>query len=324
MDPEKAAKLKRRTLVGATLVLVLVALLWVASLAQGARFVAAFGTLLAILGVWEARRMGLPWKGTPLAVLILAVVSAQTVWIALWDPAWPTGWDTLGPHARYGLAFGLAFWVPAGIVGLYRAASATSVEESQPPPAAGDPTQRDRWLCVLWLCAPLACLYPVRLFGGVSALIALVILSKLGDIAGYYVGSLIGKTKPFPKLSPGKTTAGCVGSFLAGTAAGIGCQVGGLLTVAPGSLLAGLDSVWVGQGWLAGALAGASINLAAQAGDLYESFWKRKTGVKDSGDWFGPSGGMLDLVDSLLWSAPLAAATWPFLFGWLGDSLGLG
>ena len=58
------------------------------------------------------------------------------------------------------------------------------------------------------------------------------------------------------------------------------------------------------------------MNLASQAGDLLESVVKRRAGVKDSGTLFGPSGGVLDVVDSLLLSVPTALATWPLLFAW--------
>jgi phosphatidate cytidylyltransferase len=57
-------------------------------------------------------------------------------------------------------------------------------------------------------------------------------------------------------------------------------------------------------GLLGAVLIGALLNLASQAGDLLESAFKRHAGVKDSGLLFGPSGGVLDLVDSLLLSAP--------------------
>ncbi len=313
MDSERKAKLWRRTRVGGGLVFALVALLWLASLDFGPRFVAAFATLAAGLGAWEARRMGLPWKGTPLALLVLAVIGAQGAWLLGWDPA--LALETLGSSSgqRYAITLAASVALPLLVVGAWRLLARTPADPSDGPSSTA------RWWCLLWLCVPLACLYPVRLFGGVQALIALVVLSKVGDIAGYYVGSLMGKTKPFPKLSPGKTTAGCVGSLVAGMLAGIGCLWGGLLPVLEGSLLGTL-----GWDWLVGALVGATINLAAQAGDLYESFWKRQTGVKDSGTWFGPSGGVLDLVDSLLWSAPLAALTWPVGFGWLGSGAGLG
>ena len=64
--------------------------------------------------------------------------------------------------------------------------------------------------------------------------------------------------------------------------------------------------------------AAALVNLASQAGDLLESAAKRQARVKDSGTLFGPSGGFLDLVDSLLLSVPVALLTWPLLFEGLG------
>ena len=67
-------------------------------------------------------------------------------------------------------------------------------------------------------------------------------------------------------------------------------------------------------GNLTGLLAGASLNVAAQAGDLLKSLVKRRAGVKDSGRVFGPAGGVLDMVDSLLLTVPCALATWPLLF----------
>jgi phosphatidate cytidylyltransferase len=55
------------------------------------------------------------------------------------------------------------------------------------------------------------------------------------------------------------------------------------------------------------------VNLAAQAGDLLESWVKRKAGVKDSSGLFGPSGGLLDQLDSLLLAVPVALVAWPWL-----------
>jgi phosphatidate cytidylyltransferase len=82
-----------------------------------------------------------------------------------------------------------------------------------------------------------------------------------------------------------------------------------VLMVKAGWLVPDYDPLW------AGAAFGAVINLAAQAGDLFESWIKRRSGVKDSGTWFGPSGGVLDLVDSLLFTIPVALLTWPLLLG---------
>lgn len=153
----------------------------------------------------------------------------------------------------------------------------------------------------LWLVPPLPMLWHVwRGFGG-AGLVALLVLSKIGDTAGYYVGGAIGKRHPFPKISPGKTVAGCVASFVAATAIG-------------GAFVA-LDVLPAGRFGIAGGLlCGALLNVAAQAGDLFESWIKRRAGAKDSSTWFGPSGGLLDQLDSVLFSIPVAILVWPFLF----------
>ncbi|MBL8858576.1 MAG: phosphatidate cytidylyltransferase [Planctomycetes bacterium] len=154
-------------------------------------------------------------------------------------------------------------------------------------------------LCA-WIVPALSLLVFVWDDFGIRGLIALLVLSKIGDTFGYYVGSALGRTHPFPRLSPGKTTAGCVGSFVG--------------AVSMGGLLWGIDVLPDGKWGLTGALAAAAIvNLAAQSGDLLESFAKRKAGVKDSSGVFGPSGGLLDQLDSLLLSVPVACLVWPYL-----------
>ncbi len=130
-------------------------------------------------------------------------------------------------------------------------------------------------------------------------LVALIAICKLGDSAGYYVGSTLGKHHPFKSISPGKTTEGCLGSFV----------------TAALSTLAFAQLGWLpGESALGALLAGAAVSVAAQASDLLESWVKRTAGVKDSGSWFGPSGGMLDLVDSFFLASPVALVLWPILF----------
>jgi phosphatidate cytidylyltransferase len=153
----------------------------------------------------------------------------------------------------------------------------------------------------VWAFAPMTSVTFIWSDYGTNGLVALLVLSKIGDIFGYYVGSAIGKSHPFPNISPGKTTAGCVASLV------VGILAGGLFSyfemLPSGSM-----------GIVAGLLGGALVNIAAQAGDLFESRIKRLAEVKDSGNWFGPSGGVLDLADSLLFSVPMALITWPILF----------
>ena len=142
---------------------------------------------------------------------------------------------------------------------------------------------------------PLSLLPSAEVRLGLGGLAALIALSKVGDIAGYFVGSAVGKHHPFPRLSPGKTLEGCLASLAAGALAG------GLLAWAG----------WIDMGFAQGLQCGAILNLAAQAGDLLESKVKRATGVKDSSTWLGAAGGVLDVLDSLLLTLPTALLLWP-------------
>ena len=156
-----------------------------------------------------------------------------------------------------------------------------------------------RWALglALWIALPLTWVWHVWEQFGPATMVGLVVLSKIGDIAAYYGGNAFGKRHPFPNLSPGKTVEG------------FACSVGaGLLT---GGILSAIDAF--NCGLLAGVTAGLIVNVASQAGDLLESRVKRSVGVKDSSAVFGPSGGFLDIVDSLLLSTPAALLTWPWL-----------
>lgn len=153
----------------------------------------------------------------------------------------------------------------------------------------------------LWLAPPLSFLPTISAHYGTRGLVALILISKIGDTGGYYGGHAFGKRHPFPGVSPGKTEWGCVCSLLAALAMALVLHLTQVLPAGPFGLLGALG-------------AGAGLNLAAQAGDLFESWIKRRAGVKDSSTVFGPSGGLLDQLDSFLFTIPLAAASWPFLF----------
>ena len=167
-----------------------------------------------------------------------------------------------------------------------------------------------------YLGVPMAFMVSLRLLGveslgveqrgpdhlGILPLVSMVAVVKAGDIAAYLAGSLIGATKMAPVLSPGKTWEGAAAS-LAGSAAAAWLVLEGLGVAAPG--LAVPAQPW--GGWLAfGLLVGG----AGMLGDLAESLIKREAGAKDSGRSLGGLGGVLDLVDSLLFAAPVALALW--------------
>lgn len=122
--------------------------------------------------------------------------------------------------------------------------------------------------------------------GGAILVIMIVTANAFGDTFAYYTGRSIGKTPLAPRISPGKTVEGLIG----GVAGSIIGAIGIKLLFAP----------WLGMphAIAAGLLAG----LLGPLGDLAESSIKRKMGVKDSG-WIIPGhGGVLDRVDSLMFS----------------------
>lgn len=105
------------------------------------------------------------------------------------------------------------------------------------------------------------------------------------DILAYFVGRAIGGPKLAPRISPGKTWSGAIGGTVAGVAAS------GLLTLGVFSRV----SLWTM------ALA-FLLSVASQLGDLFESFIKRRFGVKDSSHLIPGHGGVMDRVDGLVFA----------------------
>lgn len=281
----------RRILMGATLAAVAAGLLWLdARLAPGA-VALTVAIVLAFLAQLELARMGhlrAQALGLPL----------RCAWIALSVQAYQRLVDARpsAPLEELGELYAAALLgLLVGTVGAHLAARTGE----RPRPS------RSVWALGLWLLPPIYLLVPIERSFGTLGLVMLVVLAKIGDNAGYFVGKAIGKRHPFPGISPGKTVAGCVASLVAGTVAG-----GVLLP-----LTLGEEGP---RGILVGALVGAAINLAAQASDLSESWVKRRAGVKDSSSWLGPSGGVLDVIDSLFLAAPVALVLWTLLYAPVG------
>lgn len=119
-----------------------------------------------------------------------------------------------------------------------------------------------------------------------------ILVTKFSDVGAYVTGSLIGRHKMIPRISPGKTWEGFFGAILVST--GVSVLFARLL----GSHLAGMNV-------LHAIILGIILSVAAVIGDLIESLFKREAGVKDSGKLLPGIGGILDLLDSLLFNAPL-------------------
>jgi phosphatidate cytidylyltransferase len=128
----------------------------------------------------------------------------------------------------------------------------------------------------------------IRERAGLDLLIWAFIVTWSTDIGAYFVGRSFGRRKLAPSISPGKTVEGLFGGIAAAIVLGGAWALG---TDLAQPLL-----------WLAPLLA-----LAAQAGDLFESWMKRRAGVKDSGSWLPGHGGILDRLDGLVPVAVLTA-----------------
>jgi phosphatidate cytidylyltransferase len=127
-------------------------------------------------------------------------------------------------------------------------------------------------------------------------LVGIILTVKAGDTGAYFTGRAIGKHKLIPWLSPGKTWEGAVGGLIWAMGAGIG------MAAASGWLADPTDHVTL----LWGAVCGLALGAAGQFGDLAMSLFKRGAGVKDSSQILPGLGGIMDVLDSPLFVAPIA------------------
>ena len=123
-------------------------------------------------------------------------------------------------------------------------------------------------------------------------LLYFILITKFSDMGAYVVGSLIGRYKMIPRISPGKTWEGFGGAIVVSTGASV-------------AFVFCFGAQMVGMNLLHAIVLGVVLSITAVIGDLIESLFKREAGVKDSGNLFPGIGGILDLLDSLLFNAPI-------------------
>lgn len=121
---------------------------------------------------------------------------------------------------------------------------------------------------------------------GIGLFTMVLLITKLGDIGAYLVGSRFGKTPLMPRISPKKSVEGAIGG-----------------------LIFSVLGAWASRGfinlsYLHLIFIGVFLGILGQLGDLSESLIKRDCQVKDSGNIVPGMGGVLDLIDSLLFTAP--------------------
>jgi phosphatidate cytidylyltransferase len=203
-----------------------------------------------------------PWlhdRGLELYLLLIVglVFTTFVVEIVLVER---TGKDP--PQALASVAWTLLVVLAVGLLGVFLA----KIRFFQTGPPGAEP---DRW-------------------EGFMCLVLTLAVVKGADIGAYTVGSLLGRHKLTPALSPAKTVEGVVGAF----AFGIGF-----------AFLIGLT--WGRLTWDQTLLFGGAVSVSGVLGDLAESLMKRACGVKDSGRIPG-FGGALDILDSMLAAGPVA------------------
>ena len=144
-------------------------------------------------------------------------------------------------------------------------------------------------LMALWVGVPLAhlSLYP----GSRNAVFVLTMIAVVGpwisDSGGYFAGRFFGRHPAFPALSPKKTVEGIVGGLLVT-----------VLVVGP------FAAISLDYPVTKALVMSLGVSLASQGGDLFESVLKRILDVKDLGHFLPGHGGLLDRIDSLLFTVP--------------------
>jgi phosphatidate cytidylyltransferase len=130
--------------------------------------------------------------------------------------------------------------------------------------------------------------------GGTALVMLPVLVTWLNDSGAYFAGRTFGRAKLMPTVSPKKTWAGAYGAVITSVAAT--WIIAAFILPRLAHLTLGIPGIIV---------VGIGLSLAAQVGDLAESMFKREAGVKDSSQLIPGHGGVLDRVDSLLFTLPV-------------------
>lgn len=123
---------------------------------------------------------------------------------------------------------------------------------------------------------------------GLNAIIFIVVVTELNDVFQYLMGKFFGKRKITPHISPNKTLEGLIGGIF--------------LTVILSNIL---GFFLLKTDFSINTILGIALGISGFFGDIFMSYLKRKTNVKDTGNLLPGHGGVLDRVDSLVFNAPL-------------------
>lgn len=215
------------------------------------------------------------WLGGPsFAVLVVLLTGAM-----VWELAKMTAPDhentPLGLAAIACLSLGVTLVFPDPVTAAFLLVPALAIALTD---------RRDRRLSSLYSIAIMVAGYgliDLRMTAGTPAILWLVLIVVASDVLGYFVGRVLGGPKFWPAISPKKTWSGT----LAGWA--------GAALVGLGFVMAGYGTVWLIP-------LSVLIGFAGQLGDVWESWIKRRCGVKDASTLIPGHGGVLDRFDALI------------------------
>ena len=238
-------------------------------------------------GELQALLANLPLALDPWWCRLAATALVLGNWLPALLPA-SAGWLTAGP-----LPVGVGLFVPAGLLAFLTVAAGYRQPGDAVAKVAG-------YLLVLFYLGVLGSfVVQTRWLGtagqGAVALCLTIFVPKMCDTGAYFTGKSLGRHKVTPVLSPGKTWEGCIGGLVVAVLVCLGI-------VAAGAALTG-TAVWP---YPQAAAFGLAIGLAAQVGDLMESLIKRDCQRKDASHNIPGFGGLLDVIDSILFAAPLS------------------
>lgn len=149
----------------------------------------------------------------------------------------------------------------------------------------------------------------IRRWHDIWVVAAIMLITKSCDIGAYFTGRFLGKHKLIPWLSPGKTWEGLIGGMITASIVAVGFATLSNTMDASGRFVGvGDDSIFITTDFVlwGAAIAGVVIGAIGQAGDLIASLFKRDAGIKDSGNTIPGFGGLLDVIDSPIVTAPFA------------------
>lgn len=255
-----------------------VALLALLAVVLGSGSLLAFYLTLAVFfaaACWEALRL----FGVRLAIPVAVGAGVLLPWLA--DRA-PAEW---GPLAALCVLLWLVRFVPALKLGL--------------PPTGG---ARGALFASIYLLALFGCFISIAALWqhSIMFMVSAMAIVWVADIGAYFAGRAFGRHKLAPAISPGKTWEGVAGGLIAVLLISAAVALTPALADSfPARLLAAYGwTCWI---VMMGALVASSV-----VGDLFESMMKRRAGMKDSSSLLPGHGGVLDRIDALIPSMPLA------------------